>query len=655
MNRNSIHDRWLAAANLVAQSALCYVALLCSYGTYKLYLSAAHEVRLSRALRDEIKATFPWATLLFLAVCVLSRLWNRRRKPRSRVRLYAESMAIYCVALNLVFFGRGATFLVPLNFSLAYLCLFLLVLELVNARSGKLTVHIPKLHSWLGGFASKRSALVVGAVVVLSVAVPALILSELLVQRRNTLHENGRWISSKVSLERGVVGAVSYFITRTALSGNTLGLGSWHGYQEVLFGQKLNPVRVEFDFLVRPASYVVFVYNKDEAGFSGFRITSHDRFDSISFAATSEGRFTKLTKLTVPRLSTRWNHATVEFHDGAVSLAVNGQSVARESGTVARKQWIGFRGSEGNSYVDNVRIVDRASSETIDETFRRREGWFLAFVILVAAILGADIIVYCLASRTSRRPKSRWKYYLLAANFYIFLFSGVLFLFDHFYLAGKHSQPRDFRGYTNTIETSEEIRTRLRQRYSTVSGDAYRVLFIGSSQTWGAGATTVDDTFVRRVERRLNDRAGDPSTYECINAGISSLIAPMLVSYYLEEWIEWNPRIVVVNLSNNDSDLDLFADSLEKLAVENDRRGIQTIFVQEPNRAEGDCRSLRQKHRIMRDVGEKHSVPVVDMHADLERHHDEGFMWWDFVHLTSFGQELFAQALYPEIEALLSP
>ncbi len=51
----------------------------------------------------------------------------------------------------------------------------------------------------------------------------------------------------------------------------------------------------------------------------------------------------------------------------------------------------------------------------------------------------------------------------------------------------------------------------------------------------------------------------------------------------------------------------------------------------------------------MRRVGEENNVTVVDMHAYLLEHYDEGFLWWDNVHLTDFGQELFAQKLYEEL------
>jgi phospholipase/lecithinase/hemolysin len=48
-------------------------------------------------------------------------------------------------------------------------------------------------------------------------------------------------------------------------------------------------------------------------------------------------------------------------------------------------------------------------------------------------------------------------------------------------------------------------------------------------------------------------------------------------------------------------------------------------------------------------VGVEHRIPVVDLHAELKRATERGFLWWDFVHPTSFGHRLIAEALVPHV------
>jgi hypothetical protein len=52
-------------------------------------------------------------------------------------------------------------------------------------------------------------------------------------------------------------------------------------------------------------------------------------------------------------------------------------------------------------------------------------------------------------------------------------------------------------------------------------------------------------------------------------------------------------------------------------------------------------------------VAQAASAPIVDMQAYLAQNEDRGFLWWDSVHLTSFGQRLFAERLLPELVAVL--
>ena len=57
----------------------------------------------------------------------------------------------------------------------------------------------------------------------------AALATENVLYRQNTLHRNGRWVSSKVTLERGVMMAAAYVTARNTLAGNRLNLGAWWG------------------------------------------------------------------------------------------------------------------------------------------------------------------------------------------------------------------------------------------------------------------------------------------------------------------------------------------------------------------------------------------------------------------------------------------
>ena len=74
-----------------------------------------------------------------------------------------------------------------------------------------------------------------------------------------------------------------------------------------------------------------------------------------------------------------------------------------------------------------------------------------------------------------------------------------------------------------------------------------KILFIGSSQTWGAGASTTENTFVHRFENLVNAHDTTESV-TCINTGISGLTSTELFKFYQEKWISAAPKVVIINL-----------------------------------------------------------------------------------------------------------
>jgi hypothetical protein len=73
------------------------------------------------------------------------------------------------------------------------------------------------------------------------------------------------------------------------------------------------------------------------------------------------------------------------------------------------------------------------------------------------------------------------------------------------------------------------------------------------------------------------------------------------------------------------------------------------LFVLEANSPERDVKLDRQ-HAIMRSVAAAKGIATIDADAWLRRRFAEGFLWRDFVHLSSFGQELLARCLADALE-----
>jgi lysophospholipase L1-like esterase len=198
----------------------------------------------------------------------------------------------------------------------------------------------------------------------------------------------------------------------------------------------------------------------------------------------------------------------------------------------------------------------------------------------------------------------------------------------------------DFGEHENRIETSEDVLARLAVELAAPTGDAERILLVGTSQTWGAGALRDDQTLARRLGQELSESY--PAAV--IAAAIPGSNAAELFAHYRDEWIEWGPDLVVINLSSNDRDNPDFGADIRAFIELNAERGIATLLIAEPNSLEA-VHSLAHNHVVLRELAAATGVDVLDMHEYLADQLDRGWLWWDFVHLTSFGQDLFARRL----------
>ena len=474
---------------------------------------------------------------------------------------------------------------------------------------------------------------------ILLTALTAILVSETHLERGNTLHANGAWKSSKTDLDRGVVGAVAFMITRVPLHHDRLNLGAWHGFQQVMYRHTLDLRGAEFAFRLEPDAYLSFILDENPVGFSGLRLSRNDAFPSRLFTATAEGAFLESSPIALA-IGGGWHHCAVSFQKGTV--AVDGSPVATIPAHTGPRT-VGFRGGFRESLVDDVRLHP-AHGAPIVERFRNTRGYVVVLLVALIATLAVQAATLT-AMRWTVGFSAPLPFHGVLVALSLTVIAAGLFGAERLVLGKRYPTEivMDLSEYRDTIESERDVLERLRRLPRTTRP---RVLFLGTSQTWGAGAARDRDTFVRRIERALG--------VECINAGVPGAQSTFLLEHYRAEWVDLGPRVTVVDLANNDSDGRMFTRSLVALVELNQARGIGTVFVLEPNSTEYDeRRPLEFKHAVMRRVASRMGVPVVDMDAYLAAHHDDGFLWWDHVHLTSFGQRLFTDRLVPEIRAVL--
>jgi lysophospholipase L1-like esterase len=502
---------------------------------------------------------------------------------------------------------------------------------------------------------SARRALLVSTVVLQIVL--ALIIAQTYQSGRNSLHNNGNWVSTKAELAQGVMGAVSFVYGLQPLAGGHLNLSAWHGYQEVMSKAEFDPASVELRFYMKPGGHLSVLLQEPDGDYVGVRMSKNKHYSSMVFRATRDGEFTfkqEIRRLRQFSLS-EWHTFRIELDNERVEIYRDGDRQRTLELRVDSPLRVGFRGGSAKVLVDDIHIRERDGREALRESFGHPGNRLSVNLVCVGIVLGLSAALLLGLRRIARVTDQRLLSYSLMLTGVLVVIGLLLLGFGtytkRFYPDASARLQRQEEYWKNS--SREALFRRIESDYPRPPDPGTRrVVFLGSSQTKGSGARTLEETLVRQTERLLNDLPGD-RRFECVDTAMNGDRIEDMVRGYLERWVHLEPSIVVLNASNNDIGYGQgqFRKWLTRLAERNRELGIELVLVMEPNSPERKS-SLRKRHGILRAVGEKHGLLVIDMHDYLLERHDDGFLWWDWVHLTSFGQRLFAEELVRELSGL---
>jgi lysophospholipase L1-like esterase len=486
----------------------------------------------------------------------------------------------------------------------------------------------------------------------------SLLLQQLYLQRENTLHQNGNWVSSKVDVEYGILGSVAFLTTRTALNRERLNLGVWHKFHEIVHRTPLRLAALDLDLRLRRAGYLVVLFQKDADGFAGVRISRNPDFPTACVIGDALGEFTRREPLLGELLDDGWHHLRLRLTGDAFAVTVDGRSLgtcARLHGGVAS---FGLRGSGAKHiYVDNVVVEDVEGTIRVSESFENTRSFLASGLVCLAlvALIYAAVLIGTRANR--RRTGRRVDPYLALTHLALLVPLGLALGAERYVLGRRHHENVKFYDYPNRIEDEADVVARLTEVAERPKEEAtLRIFFVGGSQTWGSGARSRQDTWFERLEAKLNADPAVDRRVECLSAGIPAYTVPQLLALYESHWRGLEPDVVVINVGNNDVDMPSYRKALEGLVELTVSLGARTVLVPEANTTQNrrSIGELYARHEAMREIARVRGLPVIETHAYLDERRDTGFLWWDRVHLAPYGQELLARRFYEERAILLS-
>jgi lysophospholipase L1-like esterase len=490
--------------------------------------------------------------------------------------------------------------------------------------------------------------------VLISTIAASLLIAQCYKLLENTLEMHPQWQSAKLNLEMRLMGAMAFVRSRQPLAGNKLNLGAFFGFQEVTRKRAEDLSELELAFRFETNGYVNILYDIRPSEFSGVRFSNNPDFPSIRFRAASSREFleTELLNIATPLSANVWHHARLSFSATQMNLAVDRDEVGA-FGRVGGPQQIGFRGGHRNAWVDDI-VLLKSDASLVKESFTNSQGIFIISLFMFAILVGTGIVILIIATVRYEIPIRSIGLGLVTLNASLVVLAAVFYLSQYLF-GGSYmaiSPAADEDSWRENQVRAMLFQTRLHYG-KPADQQTNRILFLGSSQTWGAGAEIPEKTWVNYLERSLN---ADNRTchFELVNAGVSGLTSAEVLRLLQDDLLAFDPKLVVINLSSNDLDPDRFRVNLEKIVETLKARDIPVILILEANSTErrptdSEHGDLSVKHDVIRAIADGDDLVIVDMQDYLTSRQNDGFLWWDFVHLTSFGQKLLAERLYGEI------
>jgi lysophospholipase L1-like esterase len=161
---------------------------------------------------------------------------------------------------------------------------------------------------------------------------------------------------------------------------------------------------------------------------------------------------------------------------------------------------------------------------------------------------------------------------------------------------------------------------------------------------FGSGATYPKDRIAFHVWEHLSE-AGIRNTL-VVNGSEHGTNSHELLKRCKDHLYLFRPSIVLINLSTNDATAQ-FHEGLQALLDWTKAIGSKVIFIQEANTIEIQRGALLKKHGIMSEIAMQAKAPVFGLNQFMSQNdiYDSGILWWDPVHMTSYGQRKAAEYL----------
>lgn len=458
--------------------------------------------------------------------------------------------------------------------------------------------------------------------------VNASLLALLVGYSRNTLEQHPQLVLAKQLYTYPPVGTFECLSSRQLLASDRLNFSAWHGFQQVHIGPIEGPLQVELEFRLQPQAYLLLTTSHTPRLQQGIRLSLHSGLPSLQYRATPQGEFLQVEPLDIdPLPAGRW-----------ISLGLQGRSLHLQGktlelwGSPPGPRLLTLGGGQRRCEVRNLRL----QGERLP--LHNPVSWWLCwlFVMLLLRWPRMQLVLTSLLLSAYLFDRVYWSHRYAPSG----LGSAVeqIRLRLAHGLALLNPTPPPHLGVAEFLQLGpQRVRPFIPLHYNRQSSKS--LMLVGSSQLWGSGARLPQEMLAAQLARRLPQ-------WHIINASLWGLKARDM-RLRLERLGLCAPRVVLV-LGNNDGGNPHFEEDVEQLLAS--LQGSSLLLVAEPNCGELPLRAgVARNHEILSRLARQHRLPVLQLDEALRERLDQGFLWVDRVHLSSFGQQCAAELLAREL------
>ncbi len=428
----------------------------------------------------------------------------------------------------------------------------------------------------------------------------------------NTIKYHKEFINLKtINKYVPLMGADEFMTSTVSLNKQSLNLGAWQGYHELTLKEDIDIKDIEIQFTTPETRRLELIFKTDQGEYL-LRVTNSKLYPSI-FTKLQAQRFTEKKRLNIQKLIEK-NTLKVEKNNQVFVITLNNKIIHRFSPKYISN--IVLKGSQSTTTIKNIKINDNVYSFSIFH------NWQLSIIPSLCALI-ILLIIISLMSRYTSKDYSR-----SLLLFYINIALTTYFAYHFYVQAGRYPE--------TTKESQIEEELLIKNEFARIeelinkSNIAPR-LFIGSSQTFGEGASTKKETWVNQLCQN-----------NCINSGIrSATTQDFLDNFKIYQNTKFSK--VFINLAYNDTQSDTHSANMRKLVQEFKQISEQVILIIEPYNTVFNKLSINQENIV--NTCQEAQIKCINPMNELTEKYDSGFIWWDMIHLTDYGQKLMADII----------